>query len=325
MKVKLISMTPNPIDVMWAAARTCYSEKSPVEMWEDWQKLLDPDNEEVVCDFNEYKSMQDKHWNLVKKVLDSGHQSVAEHVYFTFAIEGISRACSHQLVRHRAGIVFSQQSQRYVEIKEDIGELCHLSLELQRDAKDKQDKTVATFEKTEELLNKYFVMKDVIPETMEALLDDLITYKRYIEHGYKAEDARSVLPNATKTNITMSLNYRELIHICNLRLCTRAQLEIRQLFQAIKKEVEKVDERLASLLVPSCEIHGMCFEDKCCGRKPKVNEVKGAYKLLEGDDTILSGADWEQLMESISKPEVNDKLAKFMKSRIDLEIDKEDK
>ena len=325
MRVKLIQVTQNPIDVMWTAARTCYSEKSPVEMWEDWQKLLDPNNEEVVCDFNEYKNRQDKHWNLVKKVLDSGHQSVAEHVYFTFAIEGISRACSHQLVRHRAGIVFSQQSQRYVEIKEDIGELCHLSLELQRDAKDKQDKTVATFEKTEELLNKYFVMKDVIPETMEALLDDLITYKRYIEHGYKAEDARSVLPNATKTNITMSLNYRELIHICNLRLCTRAQLEIRQLFQAIKKEVEKVDERLASLLVPSCEIHGMCFEDKCCGRKPKVNEVKGAYKLLEGDDTILSGADWEQLMESISKPEVNDKLAKFMKSRIDLEIDKEDK
>ena len=86
MKVKLIQITQNPIDVMWTAARTCYSEKSPVEMWEDWQKLLDPDNEEVVCDFNEYKNMREKHWNLVKKVLDSGHQSIAEHVYFTFAI-----------------------------------------------------------------------------------------------------------------------------------------------------------------------------------------------------------------------------------------------
>ena len=107
MKVKLIQVTQNPIDVMWTAARTCYSAKSPIDMWEEiyypseeWQKLND----------EKYNQQTEKHWNLVKKVLDSGHQSIAEHVYFTFAIEGISRACSHQLVRHRAGIVFSQQS-----------------------------------------------------------------------------------------------------------------------------------------------------------------------------------------------------------------------
>ena len=113
MKVKLIQVTQNPIDVMWTAARTCYSEKSPIEMWDNrWDGMTE-------CYTKTAEEFTAKHWNLVKKVLDSGHQSIAEHVYFTFAVEGISRACSHQLVRHRAGIVFSQQSQRYVETKED--------------------------------------------------------------------------------------------------------------------------------------------------------------------------------------------------------------
>lgn len=284
MRVKLIQVTQNPIDVMWTAARTCYSAKSPIEIWDDWGLQvgeLKLGVEKLSDAWEQEKEITNKHWNLVKKVLDSGHQSIAEHVYFTFAIEGISRACSHQLVRHRAGIVFSQQSQRYVEIKEDIGELCHLYLELKRDLEDKQDKTVATFEKTEELLNKYFIMKDVIPETMEALLDDLITYKRYIEHGYKAEDARAVLPNCTKTNITMSVNFRELIHMCNLRLCTRAQKEIRDLHKLMKDEVKEVDERLASYLVPQCEVHNICFEAKCCGRKPTIDEILQNEKTVE--------------------------------------------
>ena len=98
----------------------------------------------------------------------------------------------------------------------------------------------------------------------------------------KPEDARQVLPNATKTNITMSINLRELMHVSNLRLCTRASLEIRQLFQAIKKEVEQKDERLASLLVPSCEVHGFCVEHKCCGRKPKLEEIKEGYEKYKG-------------------------------------------
>ena len=260
MKVKLLSCTSNPIDVMWVAARTCYSEKSPVEMWD----VL----------YNPEKLEDNKRLNLVKSVLDSGHMSIAEHVNFTFAIEGISRACSHQLVRHRL-CTFSQQSQRYVEIKEDIGELCHLLLELQRDAKDKLDKTVATFEKTEELLNKYFVMETVIPETMEAYLNDLITYKRYIEMGYKAEQARAVLPNATKTNIVVTTNLRNLIHVSELRLCTRAQKEIRQLFKLIKQEVTNNNEVIGNMLMAQCDRLGYCPEaNKCCGRKATLDKIK---------------------------------------------------
>lgn len=228
--------------------------------------------------------------------------SVAEHVYFTFAIEGVSRACSHQLVRHRAGIVFSQQSQRYVEVKENLDELHNLLIN-----------PVSQKEKLEEIASKYFV--GVNDTNYLGYLNALREYLRATNNGVKAEDARMYLPNATKTNITMSLNFRELIHICNLRLCTRAQLEIRQLFQAIKKEVENYNSELAELLVPSCEVQGMCYEAKSCGRKPKVSEVKAAHKLL-GDDTILSAEDWEQLMNAIKDPKVNEKLEKFMKEEI---------
>ena len=274
MKVKLIQMTQNPIEVMWTAARTCYSAKSPIEMWEELGFNISEKAVEIYQNggekqdaFDYVNSLTDKHWNLVKKVLDSGHQSIAEHVYFTFAIEGISRACSHQLVRHRAGIVFSQQSQRYVEIKEDYQSVG-------------DDGTITDennyLERTDfiEILDKYFVWDHNNYAQYHALLQSLYCYLFQVQElKTKPEDARQVLPNATKTNITMSLNYRELIHICNLRLCTRAQKEIRDLFGLIVKEVKSVDERLASYLVPQCEIHGVCFEDKCCGRKPKFSEM----------------------------------------------------
>ena len=325
MKVKLISMTPNPIDVMWTAARTCYSAKSPIEMWDDRYGATSDDCEHT----QEYiDQCIDKHWNLVQKVLSSGHQSIAEHVYFTFAIEGISRACSHQLVRHRAGIVFSQQSQRYVEIKEDYHYLegLHFDLFGPSDDEDKvmngektYDELVAEEQKlTAEILDvlqNYFV--DVNEKNFQPYLQDLLTYLENVHPvlgGMKAEDARNVLPNATKTNITMSLNYRELIHICNLRLCTRAQKEIRDLFKEIVKCVKEVDERLASYLVPSCEALGVCTEHQSCHRKPTLKEVLESYKLLECD-TGLSKDDWSLLMESIENPKVNKNLQDLMKMK----------
>ena len=252
MKVKLIQSTQNPIDTMWVAARTCYSEQSPIELWDE--STFTP---------------TDKKWKLVKTVLDSGHQSIAEHVYFTFVIEGISRACSHQLVRHRAGIVFSQQSQRYVEIKEDIELL---------QGKNFTSDTYKQATKVIEVLDKYFVWDhDSYPQFFD-LIQALYCYLHLIQTGAKAEDARALLPNATKTNITMSINYRELIHICNLRLCTRAQKEIRDLFKLIAEEVKKKDENLALLLVPTCEVNGFCKEHKCCGRKPQIKAVMESYE-----------------------------------------------
>ena len=285
MKVKLIQATQNPIDVMWTAARTCYSAKSPIEMWDDlelYHNVIDGLSkvEDIELTIDEQEQTE-KHWNLVKKVLDSGHRSVAEHVYFTFAIEGISRSCSHQLVRHRAGIVFSQQSQRYVEIKEKYEKIRDLVISIDPLCEYFDE---CTCEKDEqmlmEILDKYFV--DVNEDNVIGYGQALMHYLRKTDWGEKAEDARNFLPNATKTNITMSLNYRELIHICNLRLCTRAQKEIRDLFGLIVKEVKNIDERLASYLVPSCETHGFCAEHQCCGRKPKLEEVlEGYYKYKD--------------------------------------------
>ena len=273
MEVKLIQITQNPIDVMWTAARTCYSAGSPIDMWEN----IYPENIGLLDDDTEIKEIQEKHWNLVKKVLNSGHQSVAEHVYFTFAIEGISRACSHQLVRHRAGIVFSQQSQRYVEIKEKFEEVRDLVISSDSLSEYFNEHTCYRDElELRKILEKYFV--DVDENNSIGYGQALMHYLCSTDHGEKAEDARNYLPNATKTNITMSLNYRELIHICNLRLCTRAQKEIRDLFGLIKDAVKDAEPKLAEYLVPSCEVNGVCTEHQCCGRKPKLSEVIEIYK-----------------------------------------------
>ena len=98
-------------------------------------------------------------------------------------------------------------------------------------------------------------------------------YAEFVEAGIKKEDARSILPNATASSIVCSLNLRELIHLANLRLCTRAQLEIRTLAKLMCKAVIEQEPWLAAHLVPKCERLGYCDEDKCCGRMKTKEEV----------------------------------------------------
>lgn len=186
MKVKLIQQTPNPIETIATIASICY----------------DSDPEDPM--------------KLVKHLYKNGHHSVFEHIYFTFKIEGISRACSHQLVRHRM-CSFTQRSQRYCS-EEDFMYV-----------------TPPTF-------NDGMFHNDI----------DNITdwYMYYQEKGIPNEDARYILPNACATSLYLSCNLRELIHICNERLCSRAQWEIRQL---VEKMVELVDPSLKFMLVPKCK------------------------------------------------------------------------
>ena len=259
MEVKIISAPANPLEIMWTAARTCYSEKDPIILFEE----ANPQEFERLL---EIKKRQAKQFKFIKTILDSGHLSIAEHVNFTFAIEGISRACSHQLVRHRH-CTFSQQSQRYVEIKEDLKELLEL-----RD----KDRILKEELYLMEICKKYFVGIDIDNFTM--YLDILIQYLQNIKQGMKPEDARAILPNATKTNIVMTCNLRELMHMCNLRLCTRAQKEIRELFEMIQKRVTSIDSNLGNLLIPKCEVNGFCIENKSCGRKPMVSTVMGLFE-----------------------------------------------
>ena len=244
MKVKLLAKTPNMLDIVYTGARTCYNAGSPLDMWDDVHNIP-----------------TDKKETMISKVFKSGHLSTSEHAYFTFAIEGISRACSHQLVRHRH-CSFSQQSQRYVEIKEDSNTLYDLINGFATDEK------IATMKR---IANKYFV--DVDDNNYYGYVHCLWVYTSRVANGEKPEDARNSLPNATKTNIVVSMNLRELIHLCNERLCTRAQGEIRKMVKEMVKEVLKDEEWLKPYLVPKCEQNGICFEHKSCGRKPTLKDL----------------------------------------------------
>lgn len=238
MKVKLLTKTQNMLDVVYTGARTCYNAGSPIDLFEDIGNIS-----------------EDKKLKLVKGCIESTHHSVLEHAYFTFAIEGISRACSHQLVRHRH-CSFSQQSQRYVEIKEDLESLLSL--------KDKAiNNGCITSKSLINLLDKYFV--GITEENAGAYLDCLIHYVGQIIQGKKSEDARNILPNATKTNIVMSLNLRSCINFFSLRLCNSSQLEIRSLASLMRDEILNVEPWLEPYLQPKCILLKGCNEHKSCG------------------------------------------------------------
>ncbi len=221
-EVSLISKPDNMLRTIYTACRTCYSADSP--------------NDINNCD---NAKDDEKALNLVRKVISSGHFSTIEHVQVSFAISGISRACSHQLVRHRH-MSFSQKSQRYVREK---GQFDYI--------------VPPTIAKNPELEKEF--------DEFMAKISDF--YLSLTEKGISAEDARFILPNATATSMVASLNLRELIHLANLRLCTRAQAEIRVLVKMMCDELVKSEPWLKEYLVPKCERLGFCDEDKSCGRK----------------------------------------------------------
>ena len=185
--VNLISKPENMLKTVYTACRTCYSADYPINIYEstdDKEKML----------------------KLIERVISSGHYSTIEHIQVSFAISNVSRACTHQLVRHRH-MSFSQKSQRYVKEK---GQFDYI--------------IPPTIEKNPELKEKFINFMGQISEQ----------YQEFVEAGIPAEDARFVLPNAAASSMVASLNLREMIHLANLRLCTRAQYEIRMLVKGIK-------------------------------------------------------------------------------------------
>ncbi len=147
---------------------------------------------------------------LIKVLKQLGHESVFEHASFTFAIEGISRVCTHQLVRHRLAS-YTQQSQRYVSLKNP------------------------KFIVPESIANSEY-MKEV-----EELLDKASTlYRKMVENGIRKEDARFVLPQGIETKIIVTMNARELRHFFKLRCAKEAQWEIRNLAIEMLKKVYEV-------------------------------------------------------------------------------------
>ena len=219
--VNLISKPEHTLKTIYVACRTCYSALYPIKIWED-----SVDEEKML--------------NLVKKVLSSGHHSTVEHCQFVFAISGVSRACTHQLVRHRH-MSFSQKSQRYVTEKGEFEYVTPKTIE-----------NSALYEEYKEMMKK---------------ISDF--YGKLVEAGIPGEDARSVLPNAATSSLIVSLNLRELMHLAQLRLCTNAQLEIRTLVRKMCDLVVEQEPWLKDYLVPKCEIKGYCDEIRGCGRKPQ--------------------------------------------------------
>jgi len=228
MKVRLINYTKDPEKIVAQSARLCYSASGIDELKE---KLTDKSS-----------------INLIKKIIKLGHYSVLEHATFTFAIEGITRVTSHQLVRHRLAS-FSQQSQRYVKInKEGFPYIIPKSI-----AKD-------------EKLNKIF-----INATKE--LDEI--YQLLLDHNIEAEDARYILPQAVTTKMILSANARELLLIFKLRCCNRAQWEIREVAMNMLREVKKIAPTIFENAGPAC-ILGPCPEGNLsCGKPWSKNKEKG--------------------------------------------------
>jgi thymidylate synthase (FAD) len=227
------------VPLIYTACRTCYSELTPDDIFE-----------RAVDGRVEPAKMQ----KLISGVIESGHGSTIEHVVFTFGISGVSRTLSHQLVRHRAGVAFDQQSQRYVSYKGPATML------------------PATIAEGDPALRARY----------EEQVDDALgLYGELLSAGVPGEDARFVFPNATRTNLVMTTNLRALIHMSGLRLCTMAQWEIRRLFQLIRHEIFAVSPFLGSFLAPKCVPLGYCDEmgnrDGHCPIRPHKDLVLGAW------------------------------------------------
>jgi thymidylate synthase (FAD) len=228
MKVTLLAHTPEPEKIVAAAARLCYS----------------PDGVDTLLE----NLTEEKTVSFLDKLVEMGHLSPIEHVTFTFAVEGVSRALSHQMVRHRIGS-YSQKSQRYVS--EDAFEyIIPPSIAENKEA------------------------REIFTEQMEK---NRVAYQnlRQIVHQ---EDARYVLPNACETKFVFTMNARSLHNFFKLRCCNRAQWEIRALAEAVYKEVKKVAPTLFASAGPACVSEGSCPEGKMtCGQ---IAQVREKYRQL---------------------------------------------
>ena len=227
------------VPLIYTACRTCYSELDPDEIF----------RKATVGEIDPAKMQK-----LISGVIESGHGSTIEHVVFTFGISGVSRTLSHQLVRHRAGVAFDQQSQRYVKFKSAATMLPHTIAEADEDIRQRFEEQVE---------------------------GSMSLYGELVEAGIPGEDARFVFPNATRTNLVMTANLRALIHMSGLRLCTMAQWEIRRLFQLIRHEIFTVSPFLGSFLAPKCVPLGYCDEmnnrDEHCPIRPHKDTVLAAW------------------------------------------------
>ena len=233
LSVTLLQYTPDPERAVAIAGRLCYAPVSAAELQHEM-------SDEAV----------DK---LVRILVRSGHHSALEHASFTFAIDGVSRACTHQIVRHRLAS-YNQQSQRYVNFGHADSFVVPPSISANLEAQ-------AVF--------------------LAAMEQARAAYDRLVEIGLGEgrtresvqEDARFVLPNAAETKIVVTMNVRELRHFFHVRCCRRAQWEINELAWRMRAMVREVSPNLFDGTGPSC-LYGECGEGKMtCGKPYRPEDV----------------------------------------------------
>ena len=225
MEVTLLYHTPDPERAVATAARLCYAPVGGKELMEGLT--------------------QEKIEKVLATIMRSGHFSTLEHASYTFSIEGVSRALTHQLVRHRVAS-FNQQSQRYVKFKEEPEAIKPASI----------------------ADNPEF--SQLFDETVDAIW---AAYDKMVQAGVPAEDARYLLPNACETKIVCTMNIRELLHFFEVRCCNRAQWEIRELAWKMLELVRPTAPFIFRAAGPGC-VRGACPEGKMtCGNPyPKAPE-----------------------------------------------------
>ena len=224
MNVELLQYPEHPERAVATAARLCYAPVGATELME----TMPPERVQSV----------------LSTIMKSGHFSTLEHVSYTFAVDGVSRALTHQLVRHRLAS-FNQQSQRYVKFAGDVEVV--------------KPPTVVAQEDTSR----------VFDEAIDAVVD---AYHKLLDAGVPAEDARYLLPNAAETKIVITMNIRELLHFLSLRCCNRAQWEIREMAWQMLALCKQAAPALFEHAGPAC-VSGPCPEGKStCGKAAEVRE-----------------------------------------------------
>ncbi len=247
LKVKLIAHTQDPEKVVAAAAKLCYSAA-------DIDTLLDGLTAEKNAEF-------------VQMLASLGHESPTEHVSFTFAIEGVSRALLAQITRHRIAS-YSVQSQRYVRL-EDFKFVIPPEIEKDEISKnlflqEMQKQATAYCELANSLKTAH--TKQLISQGIDEKQAARLAEKKAIE------DARFVLPNACETKMIVTMNTRGLQNFFRHRCCNRAQWEIQALADEMLKLVYPIAPSLFAKSGAPCA-YGACPEGKMtCGKKQEMTK-----------------------------------------------------
>jgi thymidylate synthase (FAD) len=232
LKIKLLRYTADAERLCGTAALTTTKSGAPSEIFEK----IEPGTAK----------------QIIGRVTNYGHGSVIEHASFTFSVEGVSRAMTHQLVRHRIAS-YTQQSQRYVRYDTLKNYVVPPSIAENARARREFDETLKRISET---------------------------YQNLLQLGISKEDARFILPNAAKTNIMVTMNARELRHFFNVRCCARAQWEMRQAATEMLMQVKKATPALFENAGPTCVELGYCPEGKMRPSDCDVAEMKKRFQAL---------------------------------------------